>query len=197
MSRHAVLVVKLRGQPLTGGEGLETEAIRVLRELVLGSNGVERGFEVLYEVEATSVGTIQVGGVGGLPAGREDRVNVIADANLRVIEGVSGLQGRVVAGTLDHLAHAIRVDRDRLRPVEEDFDGVTGRLQVGQETEDVLVPTGGLTGGRHDPRGNERTLADGARVLLPVRFTYPVEGGGVRELDEHPEGILCLSFSLA
>ena len=82
VSRHAVLVVKLRGQPLTGGEGLETEAIRVLRELVLGSNGVERGFEVLYEVEATSVGTIQVGGVGGLPAGREDRVNVIADANL-------------------------------------------------------------------------------------------------------------------
>ena len=41
------------------------------------------------------------------------------------------------------------VDRDRLRPVEEDLDGVTGRLQVGQETEDVLVPTGGL-----DPGGD-------------------------------------------
>ena len=196
VGRHAVFVVELGGQPLARGECLETEAVGVFGELVLRADRVERGLEVLDEVEAAGARAIQVGGVGGFPAGREDRVDVIADADSRIVQGVGRLEVGIVAGAIDHVAHAVGVDGNRLGPVEENLDPVAGGLQVGQETEDVLVSAGGLPGGRHDPRRHVRALAHGARILLPVRLAHPVEGGGVSKLDEHPKRVLSLAFAL-
>ena len=197
MGRHPVLVVELLGQPPAGGECFEAEAVGVLGELVLRPHGVEGGLKVLDEVVAPRAGAVQVCGVGGFPPRGEDGVHVLTHPDGGVVEGVARLQGRVCAGTLDHLAHAIGVHGNLLGPVQEDLDPVSGGLQVGQETEDVLMPAGGFSRRGHDPGRRVGPLADGAGVGPPVGFACPVQRCGVGELHEHSEGNLTLAFALA